>query len=40
MFHRVEVTPAVDFGRLDQVYVLDAPPLPAAAGGEMLEASP
>jgi rod shape-determining protein MreC len=40
MFHRVEVTPAVDFGRLDQVYVLDAPLLPAAAGGEMLEASP
>lgn len=40
MFHRVEVTPAVDFGRLDQVYVLDAAPLPAATAGEMLEANP
>jgi rod shape-determining protein MreC len=40
MFHRVEVTPAVDFGRLDQVYVLDVVPLPAAAAGEMLEGSP
>ncbi len=40
MFHRVEVTPAVDFGRLDQVYVLDAEPLPAAAAGELLEANP
>ncbi|MGH9465286.1 MAG: rod shape-determining protein MreC, partial [Thermoanaerobaculia bacterium] len=40
MFHRVEVAPAVDFGRLDQVYVLDTTPLPASAVGQMLEANP
>jgi rod shape-determining protein MreC len=28
LFHRIRLTPAVDFGRLDQVYVLDRPPLP------------
>ncbi len=40
MFHRVRVATAVDFGRLDQVYVLAVPPLPAAAAGEAIEAVP
>lgn len=40
MFHRVEVAPAVDFGRLDQVYVLDAAPLPEAALEDLLGSNP
>lgn len=30
LFHLIRVSPAVDFGALDQVYVLTRPPLPAA----------
>lgn len=30
LFHRIRVVPAVDFGTLDQVYLLDREPLPAA----------
>ena len=28
LFHRIEVVPAVDFGRLDQVYLLQIEPVP------------
>lgn len=28
LFHRIRLAPAVDFGLLDQVYVLDRPPVP------------
>ncbi|HEX2223430.1 MAG TPA: rod shape-determining protein MreC [Thermoanaerobaculia bacterium] len=30
LFHRIRVVPAVDFGTLDQVYLLEREPLPAA----------
>lgn len=30
LFHRIEVAPAVDLGALDQVYLLEQPPLPPA----------
>lgn len=40
MFYRAEVAPAVDFGRLEQVYVLQVDPLPASAASPGLEANP
>lgn len=40
MFHEVRVAPAVDFGRLDLVYVLDVAPSPEGALSEALEATP
>ena len=36
LFHRIVVAPAVDFGRLDQVYLLDYLAVP----GELREAAP
>jgi rod shape-determining protein MreC len=30
LFHRIRLVPAVDFGALDQVYLLDHPPVPGA----------
>jgi rod shape-determining protein MreC len=31
LFHHIEVAPAVDLGSLDRVYLLELPPIPAAA---------
>lgn len=36
LFHEIRMVPAVDFGRLDQVYILDREPVPE----EIKEASP
>jgi len=40
LFHRVEVTPSVDFGRLDQVFLLDSDSPPAALMDESLDTYP
>ncbi len=40
LFHRVAVSPAVDFARLDHAYVLEVEPLPEAARQPGLEGEP
>jgi rod shape-determining protein MreC len=40
LFHSIELNPEVDFGRLDQVYVLEREPVPEAAREALPEASP
>lgn len=40
LFHRIELRPNVDFGRLDQVYVLDREPVPEVLKEPRTDASP
>jgi rod shape-determining protein MreC len=40
LFHRIELRPDVDFGRLDQVYVLDREPVPEVLKEPRIDASP
>ncbi len=40
LFHRIRVAPHVDFGVLDQVFVLDQAPVPEELKGELSDASP
>ncbi len=40
MFHRLRLVPAVDFGRLDQVYLLGGEPLPEDLGRPSPDAAP
>ena len=40
LFHRIRVAPLVDFGLLDQVYILDQEPIPEELKEEIPDASP
>lgn len=40
LFHSIELKPEVDFGRLDQVYVLEREPVPETAKEALPDASP
>ena len=40
LFHRIRVAPLVEFGLLDQVFVLDRETIPAELKGDLPDESP